>query len=172
MHAKTLLFGLMLGAASVAQAAYTYQGNATVNDEAGGTISIATQGSADPEAGTQTATATFANFHPKNGQATVNGTLTRNFARDGELVTVTFDGDLTINRGAAPAASNNGNGNGNNNALPAQVTIQFTGLTVERGEEHHGVSGTITVNGQSVDVGNAPRELRALLLGLFRTFRF
>jgi hypothetical protein len=153
---------LLLAAGNGAQAAFTYSDSGTVGDEFNGSIKIDRNGVADREAGTQVANAHLVNFHPRGAQAVVDGTLTRNYERDGELVTVTFAGNLTV----TVAAGNNGNGNGNGEGR--QATIAFTDLTIERGEEGKTVSGQLIINGESVDASHSPREIRALLLGLAR----
>ena len=157
-----LLACLLLGAFGSAQAAFEYQDSGTVTDEFNGSIKIDRSGVIDREAGTQVASAHLVNFHPRGEQAVVDGALTRNYERDGELVTVSFAGNLTV------ALAGTGNGNGNGNGQGQSFAISFTDLTIDRGEEGRSLSGQISVNGQAVDAGHAPRPVRALLLGLFR----
>jgi len=158
-----LLACLLLGAFGPAHAAFNYQDSGTVSDEFNGSIKIDRTGVADRDAGTQVASAHFVNFHPRGAQAVVDGSLTRSYERDGELITVSFAGNLTV----TIAGTGNGNGNGNGNGQAQQLAIVFTDLTVERGEEGKSVSGQVTINGQVVDAGHAPRPVRALLLALF-----
>jgi hypothetical protein len=162
MIRKSLAFACLLLGASGAQAAFNYSDSGTVSDEFNGSIKIDRSGVADHEAGTQVANAHFVNFHPRGESAVVDGTLTRNYERDGELVTVGFAGNLTVTVGSG----NNGNGSGNGQAR--QATIVFTDLAIERGDEGRSVSGQLTINGQTVDASHSPREIRALLIGLAR----
>ena len=161
MIGKSFVFACLLLGAWNAHAAFNYQDSGTVSDEFNGSIKIDRTGVADRDAGTQIANAHFVNFHPRGEQAVVDGTLTRNYDREGELVTVAFAGNLTVK------LAGSGNGNGNGNGQSQQLAIAFTDLTVERGEEGRSVSGQVTINGQTVDAGHAPRPVRALLLALF-----
>ena len=76
--------------------------------------------------------------------------------RDGELVTVTYDGSLTLS-GVATSGGN--------------LTISFVDLRIERGEESVNLAGSLVVNGQTIDAATAPAQVRAVLLGLLRFFK-
>jgi len=160
---KKTLFALALGAVSMAaNAGLSYERNTTIRDDWNGRAVIESAGALGPEAGNRIAEATFTNFHPRDEHRFADGTITREVVRDGELVTVTYDGSLVLR---ANGQGSNGNGNAQ------ELTISFVDLTVTRNEENVNLSGTLVVNGESIDAATAPQQVRAVLLGLLRFFR-
>jgi hypothetical protein len=161
---KQTLFALALGAASLAaHAGLSIERTTTIRDDYNGRAvieSAATLGG--DETGTRVSEATFTNFHPRDEHRFVDGEISREAVRDGELVTVTYDGELTLSNNAG---GNNGNGNSQ------QLVISFVDLRIERGDESVDLAGTLVVNGRSIDAATAPAQVRAILLGLLRFFR-
>ena len=122
-----------------------------------------TAGTLGEESGSRVAEARFTNFHPRTQARWADGTVSREVVRDGELVTVTYDGSLTLSGNA-----NGGNGNGN----AQQLAISFVDLKIVRNaEEGPDLQGQLVVNGQTIDAATAPAQVRAVLLGLLRFFR-
>jgi hypothetical protein len=160
---KKTLFALALAAVSMtATAGLSYERSTTIRDDWNGRAVIESAGEIGPEAGNRVAEATFTNFHPRDEHRFVDGRITREAARDGELVTVTYDGQVTLSNNAG---GNNGNGNSQ------QLTISFIDLSVARSDENVNLAGTLVVNGQTIDAATAPAQVRAVLLGLLRFFR-
>ena len=162
MFKKTLL-ALALCVVSVAASALTFERTTTIKDDFNGRVVIQSAGTLGRDNGSRVAEAHFTNFHPREQTRYVDGDIAREAVRDGELVTVSYDGALTLSNNAA---GNNGNGNAQ------QVTISFVDLKiVKNAEEGPDLSGTLIVNGQSIDAASAPAQVRAVLLGLLRFFR-
>ena len=162
MFKKTLL-ALALGAVSMAASAgLSYERNTTIRDDWNGRAVIESAGALGPEAGNRIAEARFTHFHPRDEHRFADGSITQEVARDGELVTVTYDGQLVL--------SNNDQGsNGNGNSQ--QITVAFVDLKVVRSDESVNLSGSLVINGQTIDAATAPGPMRAVLLGLMRFFR-
>ncbi|MBK7144222.1 MAG: hypothetical protein IPH76_03035 [Xanthomonadales bacterium] len=121
---------------------------------------IESAGALGPESGSRIAEATFTSFHPRDENRYADGTMTQEVARDGELVTVTYDGQLVL--------SGNPSSTG---GAPQQLTIAFVDLKVVRNDESVNLSGSLVVNGTTIDAATAPGPVRAVLLGLIRFFR-
>ena len=159
---KKTLFALALGAVSMAASAgLSYERNTTIRDDWNGSAVIESAGALGPESGNRVAEATFTSFHPRDEHRYADGTITQEVARDGELVTVTYDGQLVLS--GNPPSSTGGS--------PQQLTIAFVDLKVVRNEENVNLSGSLVVNGTTIDAATAPGPVRAVLLGLIRFFR-
>lgn len=162
MFKKTLL-AMALAAASLTASALTFERTTTISDDFNGRAIIQSAGALGEDSGSRVAEARFTNFHPRAETRFVDGTVSREVVRDGELVTVTYDGAITL---SGNAGGNNGNGNSQ------QVTISFVDLKiVKNAEEGPDLSGQLVVNGQTLDAATAPAQVRAVLLGLLRFFR-
>jgi len=162
MFNKTLL-ALALAAASLTASALTFERTTTISDDFNGRAIIQSAGALGEDSGSRVGSPRFTNFHPRAETRFVDGTVSREVVRDGELVTVTYDGAITL---SGNAGGNNGNGNSQ------QVTISFVDLKiVKNAEEGPDLSGQLVVNGQTLDAATAPAQVRAVLLGLLRFFR-
>ena len=157
MLKKTLLALAFCVASFSAQAALTVERETTISDDFGGYASIQSNGVIGDQSGTRVAEASFVNFHPRGEQSSVNGSVQREVQRDGELVSVSYDGSLQLN--------------GQRDGQAGQLTIEFTDLQIARGEESVDLSGSLTLNGNNIDAAEAPQAVRAVLLGLLRFFR-
>ena len=165
---KTLIASALLIAASTASAGFEYTRDTTVRDELNGQFRMTAAGVIGEEDGTRLAEGRFINFHPRNEATNVlDGTVTREAIRDGDMVTVSYDGSLTH----TAAAPGNGSGSGNGNPQSRTTTIAFTDLTVERAEEGVTIAGSVLVNGQSVDAAALPRPIKAVIVNALRLFR-
>ena len=160
---KKTLFALALAAASMGASALSFERTTTIRDDFNGRVVVQSAGTLGEENGSRVAEARFTNFHPRTQDRWADGTVSREAVRDGELVTVTYDGSLTLSGNA-----NGGNGNGN----AQQLAISFVDLKIVRNaEEGPDLQGQLVVNGQTIDAATAPAQVRAVLLGLLRFFR-
>lgn len=161
---KSALFSTLLLASTLAHAGFEYTRSTTIRDELGGTFTMSAAGTLGEENATRAAEGAFANFHLRNdASAVLSGGATREAARDGDLVVVTYDGNLSLVTTATPSAG----------GAPQSrtTTIVFTDLTVERAEEGSTIAGTVIVNGQSVDATALPRAIKAAIVNALRFFR-
>jgi hypothetical protein len=160
MFKKTLL-ALALAAVSIGASAMTFERTTTIKDDFNGRIVVQAAGTLGDENGSRVSEARFSNFHPRTQDRWADGTVSREAVRDGELVTVTYDGALTLSGNASI-------GNGN----PQQLAISFVDLKiVKNAEEGPDLQGQLVVNGQTIDAAAAPAQVRAVLLGLLRFFK-
>lgn len=158
---KKTLFALALAAASMGASALSFERTTTIRDDFNGHVVVQSAGTLGEENGSRVAEARFTNFHPRTQDRWADGTVSREAVRDGELVTVTYDGSLTLSGNA-----NGGNGNSQ------QLAISFFDLKIIRNaEEGPDLEGQLVVNGQTIDAATAPAQVRAVLLGLLRFFR-
>lgn len=156
---KQSLFALALAAASVAASAMTFERNTTIQDDFSGQAVIQSSGELGDGQSTRVAIAQYTNFHPHRQDRWANGTVTREAVRDGELVTVTYDGSLVLS-----AASSTGNA--------PSTTISFDDLKIIKDAEGGvDLEGTLVLNGEPIDADEAPARVRSVLLGLLRFFR-
>ncbi|MBD8526475.1 hypothetical protein [Pseudomarimonas arenosa] len=154
---KQTLLALMIGAASMTAQALTIERSTTISDDFGGYATIQSSGVVGEQSGLRVANAEFVNFHPRSEQSEVSGSVQREVLRDGELVSVSYDGSLQLS--------------GQRDGQANELSIEFTDLRIERGEESADLSGTLSLNGNSIDAAEAPQAVRAVLLGLLRFFR-
>ena len=160
---KQTLFAFALAAVSMGASALTFERTTTIKDDYNGRVVVQSAGTLGEENGSRVAEARFTNFHPRTQDRWADGTVSREAVRDGELVTVTYDGSLTL-------SGNAGGGNGNGNSQ--QLAISFVDLKiVKNAEEGPDLQGQLVVNGQTIDAASAPAQVRAVLLGLLRFFR-
>ncbi len=160
---KKTLFALALAAVSISASAMTFERTTTINDDFNGRVVVQAAGTLGDENGSRVSEARFTNFHPRTQDRWADGTVSREAVRDGELVTVTYDGTITLS-----GNSSSGNGNGNSQ----QIAISFVDLKiVKNAEEGPDLQGQLVVNGQTIDAATAPAQVRAVLLGLLRFFR-
>lgn len=156
---RTTLATLVLacGFAASAHAALHYDSSTTLTDSAGGNMITHSVGDFGAESGSGRGDATFNNFAPRDGGGSVNGSMSRNREREGDLVSVSYAGNLILN---LPASSG---------GQPARTTtVVFTDVSVARSEEGRTISGTITINGREVPAADAPRSIIAILIGLVK----
>lgn len=162
MFNKTLLTLALCAASMAASAGLTIDRTTTIRDDFNGRAVIESSATLGEDNGTRVAEAKFTNFHPRDEHRFVDGEISRESVRDGELVTVSYDGAITLSQNAG---GNNGNGDSQ------QVSISFVDLRIERGEESVNLEGSLVINGETVDAATAPARVRAVLLGLLRFFR-
>ncbi len=161
---KTILASALFIVASTAQAGFEYTRDTTVRDELNGQFRMTAAGVIGEEDGSRLAEGRYTNFHPRNEATNVlDGTVTREAFRDGDMVAVSYDGNLTLTTAAT--------GNGSGNPQSRTTTIAFTDLTIERAEEGVTISGSVLVNGQSVDAAALPRPIKAVIVNALRLFR-
>lgn len=160
---KNTLCAVAMLAASMTASALTFERTTTINDDYSGHAVIHSAGSLGEDSGSRIADASFSKFHPRAETRFVDGTMSREAVRDGELVTVTYDGAITL-------TGNAGGSSANGSAQP--LSISFVDLKiVKNAEEGPDLSGQLIINGQTIDAATAPAQVRAVLLGLLRFFR-
>lgn len=150
----------LLLAASTASAAFEYTRETTVRDDLGGRFQLSAAGTFGDGDSTRVAEGRYLGFHPRNEAGSVlDGAITREAVRDGDLVSVTYDGSITLTTTAAGSA-------------PRATAIAFTDLAVERApEEGVTITGALTVNGRTIDAADLPRPVKAILVRALRMFR-
>ena len=160
---KQTLLALALAAVSISASALSFERTTTIKDDFNGRVVIQAAGTLGEDNGSRVSEARFTNFHPRTQERWADGTVSREVVRDGELVTVTYDGTLTLS-----GNPDGGNGNGNSQ----QLAISFVDLKIVRdAEEGPDLQGQLVVNGRTIDAATAPAQVRAVLLGLLRFFR-
>jgi hypothetical protein len=148
---------LAFGFAASANAALHYDSTTTLTDSAGGSMITRSVGDFGADSGSGRGDATFNNFAPREGGGSVNGSMSRSREREGELVSVTYAGNINL---SLPASSG---------GQPARTaTVAFTDITVSRSEEGRTISGGITINGREMPAEDAPRSIIAILIGLVK----
>ncbi len=151
---------LALCLASSAHAALHVDSNTTLTDAGGGTMVSHTSGDIGSESGSAVGEASFLNFSPQQKGGSVNGSLRRERERDGDLISQSYAGDLSL---VIPADAS---------GQPARtVSVRFDDVTVVRSEEGRTVNGTLIINGREVPAADAPRSIIAILIGLVRLMR-
>jgi len=141
-------------------AALNLQRSTTLTDSFGGTLSAATTGTVEiPGADTSTQV-TLTNFHPHDTQSLVaNGSLTRTHERSNETVTNTYNGSATL-------AGTDKEGK------PVSDTVSLQDLQAVRDGDGPAFSGTIVLNGISIDAAHMPDAAKKLLHRVLRVFDF
>lgn len=161
MLRTTLLSSLFaLGLASSASAALHVDSTTTLTDAAGGAMVSHTRGDIGSESGNALSEASFLNFSPRQRGGSVNGSLRRMRERDGELISQSYSGNLSL---VIPAD--------NSGQEARTLTLSFDDVTVVRSEEGRTLSGTLVINGREVPANEAPRSIIAILIGLVRLMR-
>ena len=143
-----------------ALAALTLEKSTSLTDSFGGSLSIVTNGTVEIPGVNTTSQATLTNFHPHDDQNLVaNGSVTRTHERSNEVVTNTYNGNLTL-------AGTDKNGKAVNDSLSLQ------NLQVVRDGDGPTFSGTVVVNGTSYDAAQLPEAVKQLLHRVLRVFAF
>jgi hypothetical protein len=143
-----------------ALAALTLERTTNLTDSLGGSLSIATNGSVEIPGTNTTTQATLNNFHPHDDSSlAANGSITRTRERTNEVATATYNGNLNL-------TGTNKNGNAINDTLALQ------NLQVVRDGDGAAFSGTIVLNGKTIDAAQMPDEVKHLLHRVLRFFYF
>lgn len=154
-----LAFAALLAAGS-ARADFELTRETTLVDDFGGQFHALTQGTLGSEAAERTTVATFSNFHPRAANSSVEGQIERHFQRVDEDAQRVYNGSLTITSSAAEGAE------------PRVLTLGFESLSVVRGDDGASLSGTLVVNGNSIDAAQAPAAVKRILLRLLRFLHY
>jgi hypothetical protein len=148
LFACTVLAALL--AFSASSQAITFNKEVTVADGRGGQMVAVTSGDLSSAGAARSTDASFRNFQPQADGASINGALNREFRRDGRDSESVLNGSLTVTPGA-------------NAQNPQVLNIVIADLRVLREGDGPQLSGSITVNGQTVPADRLPKPLRALL---------
>ncbi len=152
LAALVLTFGCIVSA----QAALRYDSTTTLSDDSGGSMVTRSIGTFAAESGSGRTDATFSHFTPRTGGGTVNGSMNRNREREGDLLSVTYAGNLTVSQ---PASG----------SQPSRtLTVVFDEVLVTRSGEGRSISGNLTLNGREIPAEDAPRSIIAILIGLVK----
>jgi hypothetical protein len=160
------MLALALCCSTAASAALRFERNTTLTDASGGTMTTRSTGSFAAESGNALSEAAFLNFAPREGRGQVNGSisLSRDRNREARSITLSYDGNLTLNLPADISGQ-----------AARTVTVVFNDLVVtwSRGERRgeRRVDGRLVINGHDVAAQDAPRSIIAVLIGLARLMR-
>lgn len=145
---------------SSALAALTLERTTSLSDSLGGSLNIATSGTLEIPGADTTSQATLTNFHPHDNQDLVaNGSVTRMRTRSAEVVTSTYNGNLSL-------SGTDSKGKAINDSLVLQ------NLQVVREGEGPAFTGTIVLNGTNIDAAQMPDDVKHLLHRVLRFFYF
>ncbi len=145
---------------SSAFAALTLERTTSLNDSLGGSLSISTHGTVEIPGADITSQATLTNFHPHDNQDLVaNGSITRTRMRSNDVATSTFNGNLSL-------AGTNSKGK------PINDTLALQNLQVVHDGEASTFTGTIVLNGTTIDTAQMPDDVKHLLHHVLRFFYF
>lgn len=152
-------FAALLAAGS-ARADFDLTRETTLADDHGGQLHVLTQGTLGADAAERTTVATFSNFHPRTADSHVDGQIERHFQRIDEDAQRVYNGALTITS------------SGEEGSAPRVLNLAFESLTVIRGDDGASLSGTLVVNGNRIDAGQAPGAVKRILLRLLRFLHY
>jgi hypothetical protein len=145
---------------SSALAALTLECTTSLSDSLGGSLSISTSGTVEIPGTDTSSQATLTNFHPHdNNDLVANGNITRTRTRSDEVATSIYNGSLSL-------VGTDAKGNAVND------TITLQNLQVVREGEGPSFTGTIVLNGTSVDATQMSDEIKHLLHRVLRFFYF
>lgn len=145
---------------SGADAALALQRTTTLSDSQGGTLTISTAGSIEIPGADTSSQATLTNFHPRDNQDVVaSGNLTRAHERSNETVTNTYNGSVTLS-------------GTDKDGKPISDSLTLQNLQLVRDGDGPAFSGTIVVNGTSIDAAQMPDAVKHLLHRVLRMFEF
>ena len=141
-------------------AALTLQRTTTLSDSLGGTLTAATSGTIESPGADTTTHVTLTNFHPHDGQNLVaSGNLTRTHERSNETVTNTYSGSVALT-------------GTDKDGKPVDDNVVLQNLQVVRDSDGPAFSGTIVLNGTSIDAAQMPDAVKHLLHRVLRVFDF
>jgi hypothetical protein len=145
---------------SSAFAALTLERTTSLSDSVGGSLNITTSGSVEIPGANTTSLATLTNFHPHDNQDLVaNGSVTRTRERSDEVATSTYDGNLSLTGTDAKGVAIND-------------TLILQSVQVVRDGDGAVFSGTIVLNGKTIDASQMPDDTKHLLHRVLRFFAF
>ena len=141
-------------------AALTLQRTTTLSDSLGGTLTAATSGTIEIPGADTTTHVTLTNFHPHDGQNLVaSGNLTRTHERSNETVTNTYSGSVALT-------------GTDKDGKPVDENVTLQNVQVVRDGDGPAFSGTIVLNGTSIDAAQMPDAVKHLLHRVLRVFDF
>jgi len=161
MKAISMITALACALSSTgAFAALTLQRTTSLSDSQGGTLTITTSGAIEIPGADTTSQATLSNFHPHDNQdLAASGNVTRAHERVNETVTNTYNGSVTL-------AGTDKDGK------PVSNSLALQNLQVVRDGDGPAFSGTIVLNGTSIDAAQMPDAVKHLLHRVLRMFEF
>lgn len=143
-----------------AMAALSLQRSTTVSDSAGGTMTIVTSGSIEIPGADTTSQVTLTNFHPHDTQSAVaNGNIARTHERSNETTSNSYSGSVTLS-------------GTDKDGKPLNESLILQNLQVVRDADGATFSGTIVLNGSSIDAAQMPDAVKHLLHRVLRLFEF
>jgi len=152
-----------LAAASLsgsAFAALTLDRTTTVTDSLGGKLAVTTSGSIELPGADTSSQLALVNFHPHDkANLSVNGSLARTHERSNETVTNTYNGSVTLS-------------GTDKDGKPVNDTLALQNVQVVRDGNGPVFSGTVVLNGTSVDAAHLPDAAKHLLRSVLRVFEF
>jgi hypothetical protein len=167
MKIRTLIAGaICLLATTVASAEISVNRTTNLTDDASGSASLATTGNFDEPGAALSTQAQFTNFHPgEKDKVSVTGSVTRALVRTPDTTsekidqTATYNGTLQIL--GTDASSNS-----------TTTTLELQNVVVTRDGDGPEYSGTIVLNGTTIDASQMPDQAKHLVRRVLRLFRF
>jgi hypothetical protein len=154
----TALACAMLSTSALAD--LTLERTTSLSDSFGGSLSITTSGTVEIPGANTTSQATLTNFHPHDDQELVaNGSVTRSHERTDGTSTSIYNGTLTLT-----GTDKDGN--------PVNDSLTLQGLQVVRDGDGPMFSGTIVLNGSTIDASQMDDGTKHLLHRVLRFFAF
>lgn len=154
----TALACAMLSTSALAD--LTLERTTSLSDSFGGSLSITTSGTIEIPGADTTSQATLTNFHPHDDQNLVaNGSVTRAHERSDGTSTSTYNGTLTLT-----GTDKNGN--------PVNDSLTLQDLQVVRDGDGPVFSGTVVLNGTTIDASQMEDDTKRLLHRVLRFFAF
>jgi hypothetical protein len=152
-----LAFALL---SSSALAVLTLERTTSLSDSLGGSLNISTNGTVEIPGADITSQATLTNFHPHDNQDLVaSGAITRTRTRSDEVAISTYNGNLSLIGTDSKGKSVND-------------TIALQNLQVVREGESPTFTGTIVLNGSTINAAQMPDDVKHLLHRVLRFFYF
>jgi len=123
-------------------------------------LTITTSGTIEIPGADTTSQATLSNFHPRDNQDLVaSGNVTRTHERVNDTVTNTYNGSVTL-------------AGMDKDGKPVSNSLVLQDLQVVRDGDGPALSGTIVLNGTSIDAAQMPDAVKHLLHRVLRMFEF
>lgn len=141
-----------------ALASLTLERTTSLTDSLGGSLSITTNGTVEIPGTNTTSQATLTNFHPHDdAELVASGSVTRTRERSDDVVTSTFNGNLSL-------TGTDKDGKAIND------TLVLDDLQIVRDGDGPSFTGSIVLNGTTIDASQMPDATKHLLHRVLRFF--
>lgn len=151
-----LMAALMMGNA---YAELQLQRETTLRDSFGGVFNAETLGLIDIPGSDLVTEASFMDFHPGGDNKVVNGVITRSRIRSAEELVTTLNGELVFSGTDADGNSQ-------------EISLLLEDLVINRDGMGPELTGTVTVNGETIDASEMPGKVAVILKRVLRFLRY